>query len=161
MALNHWHNRDLFPAGFGEFFSPSPFLIQHPAFDLMHSFQNEPSFGLGELTRSSPGYVMEEVDDKYKIQVDVPGMKASDINVELEHEGSVLHISGERKITSENSVKEIRFDKRFTIGNNVESEKMSADLTDGVLTLTAPKKAETKPATRSITITEGNKEEEK
>ena len=98
---------------------------------------------------------MEEVDGKYKIQVDVPGMKASDINVELEHEGSVLHISGEH------SVKEIRFDKRFTIGNNVESEKMSADLTDGVLTLTAPKKAETKPATRSITITEGNKEEEK
>ena len=43
--------------------------------------------------------------------------------------------------------------KRFTIGENVDVDKMSANMVDGVLTLSAPKKAPPAPVTREIKIT--------
>jgi HSP20 family protein len=149
MALNPFYNRNLFPIGFEEFFAPTPFLLpRHPAFDLVPR-----DFGDGWI-RSSPGYSMSEVDGKYSINVDLPGVKASDVKVELEHEGTVLHISGGRKIKTDKTREEVHFDRRFTIGDNVDTEKMTANLADGVLTLTAPKKEQVKPQIRSIPITE-------
>ena len=157
MALNPFYNRPLFPAGVEEFFTPSPFFFRHPAFDLpiVPSLMKEGGPLSDDLIRSSPGYTITEADGKFNINVDLPGMKPSDIKVELEHDGSVLHISGERKIKTENTYKEVSFDRRFSLGANVDVEKMTANLADGVLTLTAPKMEPEKPKTRTIAITEG------
>jgi len=77
------------------------------------------------------------------------------MTVDLENEGKVLHISGGRKIVKGDEIAETKFSKRFTIGDNVDIDKMTANLSDGVLTLTAPVKEEVKPEPKRITITEG------
>jgi HSP20 family protein len=116
--------------------------------------QNRPH-GLSVL-RTSPGYEIHEADGNYQIAVDVPGVKKDDITVNVEEDGRVLRVTGGRKVVREGKTSETKFEKRFTIGNNVDIEKISANLSDGVLTLTAPKKEEEKPKTRTIMITEGN-----
>ena len=146
------YSRSLFTR-FDDFFAPTPFGLS-PYFDLVSIVPNIDR-DLSAPLRSSPGYEISESDDKYQIHVDVPGVKASDIDVNLENDGRVVHILGERKIEKEGSTMETRFEKRFMIGDNVDGDKVSASLAHGVLTLTAPKiKKKEKPKHR-IAITEG------
>lgn len=107
------------------------------------------------LRQSSPGYEVNESNDKYRIAVDVPGIKASDMSVELEDNGKVLRISGGRKLVKDGETSETKFVKRFTIGNNIDIDNLSANLSDGVLVLTAPKKKEEEKQVRKIAIIEG------
>jgi HSP20 family molecular chaperone IbpA len=52
-------------------------------------------------------------------------------------------------------VSESRFDKRFTIGDDIDVSKITANLENGVLTVTAPKKEKKEPETVKIPITMG------
>ena len=65
-----------------------------------------------------------------------------------------MHITGGRKTEKEGVVSETKFEKRFTIGNNVETEKLTANLADGVLVLTAPKIEKKEKPVKHIMITE-------
>ena len=163
MALNRFqHDRPLF--GFDDFLWPRPLLFDDPLKDLMLMpvIQNLDRNDDMILRASSPGYEIHQLDGKYQISVDVPGVKASDITVNLEHEGKVLHISGGRKSTQDDgSYSEMKFEKRFTIGSNMDVDKITANLADGVLTLTAPVKEEVKKPVHTIAITEGKPEEKK
>jgi HSP20 family protein len=155
MALNRYNHHPFFGNGFDELFFPTPFLTRDPVLDLMpvlRDFERDENMS---LLRSSPGYEISENDGKYEIRVDIPGVKASEMSVQLENEGKVLHISGGRKIEKEGQVTETRFDKRFTIGSNVDVEQMSGNLADGVLTLTAPKVPKQEKPVHKIAITEG------
>jgi HSP20 family protein len=160
--------RSLF-GGFDDFFAPpsltsrdpfAPFFSRResPFMDTMSPLRNFPfhRHNPTKLLRSlSPGYEIKEHDGTYEIAVHVPdGVKASDVAVELENDGTVLHLSGERRQEDENGklVSETRFEKRFTIGTNVDTDNITANLSDGVLVLTAPK-IETEQK-RTIAITE-------
>jgi HSP20 family protein len=96
-------------------------------------------------------YQVHEDDKEYTVSVDVPGVKAEDMNIKVEE--NVLHLSGGRKIKKENGYSESKFDYRMTLGDDVEVDKISASLEDGVLRLTAPKMEVKKPAARVISIT--------
>jgi HSP20 family protein len=105
----------------------------------------------------STGYDIREYKDKYQIEVDLPGIKATDLKVQLESDGRVLHISASRKrVESEDEhgnvrlFSESRIDKRFTVGDNVEKKKMTGNLSHGVLV--APKKKVENKGTRKIPI---------
>lgn len=86
-----------------------------------------------------PGYQLSHDEKTVRIAVDLPGVRMDDVNVELTDDDSVLHISGGRKSEVDGKVEQIIFDKRFTLGEGVDIENMSANLADGVLTVTAPK----------------------
>jgi HSP20 family protein len=155
MSINR-HIRPSFfsrPAtGFDDFQAPSPFWTD-PFFDFMPVLRNFDRDDNMVLHRSSPGYEINEDDAKYQIAVDVPGVKAADMNVELEHSGHVLHLSGSRNLSKGETVNEVKFAKRFTIGDNIDTSKLSANLADGVLVVTAPKKQQ-EVKTFKIAITE-------
>ena len=160
MALNRYN--PLFGRGFDDFFAPSPFFVRDPVFDLMPVIPNLiRDDDTSTLLRSSPGYEITEHEGKYQIAVDVPGVKASDMTVKLENDGRVVHISGGRKITKGDTVSETKFEKRFTIGDNIDKTKITANLADGVLVLTAPKVEKKEPVVHTIAITEGPHEEKK
>jgi len=150
MALNRYNNDRLF--GFGDHLVP---FFEDPFKDLMPVLSTFPRTDDMTLLKSSPGYEINEADGKYLISVDVPGVKASDMTVDVENDGKVLHISGGRKVVKKGETTETKFSKRFTIGDNIEIDKMTANLSDGVLTLTAPVKEEVKPQPKRIAITEG------
>jgi HSP20 family protein len=159
MALNRYN--PLFGRGFDDFFAPTPFFVRDPVFDLMPVLPNLLRDDDATLLRSSPGYEITEHEGKYQIAVDVPGVKASDMTVKLENDGRVVHISGGRKVTKGDTVSETKFEKRFTIGDNIDKTKITANLADGVLMLTAPKVEKKEPVVHTIAITEGALEEKK
>ena len=140
MTLNPYRRSPFLFGGFDDFFAPTPFFARDPVLDAMpviasNLFRDDDM----QLMRSSPGYEVNETKDKYSIAVDVPGVRAQDMDIQVENEGRVLHISGGRKIEKDGVMRETKFEKRFTIGDNVDRDKITADLKDGVLVLTAPK----------------------
>ena len=143
MSLSLWNSP---VGGFGDaFFSGSP-VFGVPA---LTAFKND------NLLHSSPRYEVTDNSKQFRLAVDVPGVKAEDIKVDLEHDGRVLHMAGQRKVENENSYEEYKFDKRFTLGKDLDTTELTAHLSDGVLVLTAPKKEKEEPKAASVPITIG------
>jgi HSP20 family protein len=153
--------RPLF-GGFDEFFARDPFAPffarpDEPFIDIMPVLRSFPVNPRMTLRRSSPGYEIKESDGTYEIVIDIPdGVQASDMTVELENDGTALHLVGGKKVEEEDMVSETRFDKWFTIGHNVDTKNITANLNDGVLVLRAPKleKDTLQKASQAIAITE-------
>ncbi|GKY91375.1 hypothetical protein MPSEU_000109700 [Mayamaea pseudoterrestris] len=119
--------------------------------DLADAF--DPS--MAQLIRSSPGYEIKENDKEYEIAVEVPkGMRASDMVVDMEDEGTCLHITGQRE-TEENGGRVRRyFEKSFMIGNDIDVENITANLHNGLLVVKAPKVPQEMAQRPGIPITE-------
>ena len=99
----------------------------------------------------SPEWGLEETDKHFKLTVDLPGMKKSDINIEVEND--YLVISGERK-RDEKSEKDGRsyshrcygqFEKRFRLGEGIKLDEIQAGYSDGVLEIVLHKAAKAVP----------------
>jgi HSP20 family protein len=158
---NNMNNRAFIHGGFDDFFLqplwPTPFMrpmgVMHrpDPFEFMPVLPNLLRNEKMHVMKSSPGYEINESETKYQVAVDVPGINPSDLTVNIEQHGSqpVLHVSGSRKFEHKPAeddkdktafVSETKFEKRFTIGSNVDVENMTASLAHGVLVLSAPKK---------------------
>ncbi len=97
-----------------------------------------------------------EDKDNYQVRAELPGLKGDDLDVSAT--GKTLTISGERKIPSENKDANYhrrereagKFSRIITLPNHIDSAKVEARLTDGVLRVVLPKAESVKP--RQITI---------
>lgn len=87
---------------------------------------------------------IEENDTGYFIQLDMPGVKKEDLKVSLEN--SNLYIEGAR--ANRGPIK-----RAFSLPEDVEVERIQAQLKDGVLELALPKKEKARP--KLITVNEG------
>jgi HSP20 family protein len=103
-----------------------------------------------------PAVNILERPDAMVISADLPGLKAEDVEVTVED--GILSIRGERKLeeTSEGEsyhrVERIYgvFERTFTLPNSVDVDKIDARFSSGEMTLTLPKREESKP--RSVKI---------
>jgi len=105
--------------------------------------------GLGLASRPaekagwSPLVDIEEKDDAYVIEAELPGDKNEDVSIELV--GNELAITGEVKEPERTGVvrrrmrRTGRFDYRITLPDQLDAEKIDAKLADGVLTVRVPK----------------------
>ncbi len=99
----------------------------------------------------APSANILESDEAFKLQVAVPGIKKDDIKIDLEK--NILSISSE-KTSGETKEKDVKFTRRefkygsfnrsFTLPETIDTDKIGADVTDGILTVTLPKKEEIK-----------------
>ena len=128
-----------------------------PAFPFPRELANFPSFNSFDndegFWQSRHPYQVHEDNNMYTVSVDVPGVRAEDMNIKIE-DSNVLHLSG-RKIQDGKNFSERKFEYRMTLGDDVQVDKISANLADGVLKLTVPKMEVKKPEARTIQITEG------
>jgi HSP20 family protein len=91
----------------------------------------------------SPPVDIEERDDAYILEADLPGVKREDVTVE--QIGNELSISGEHKETKHTGVlrKATRrtgtFRYRVALPEQIDAAKIDAKLSDGVLTIRLPK----------------------
>lgn len=112
-------------------------------------------------TRPLPSFVFPTVnitEDKnnYYIRAELPGIKSSDINLQV-NENSIS-ISGERKIyAEEENVKYHRrereagrFSRAITLPGEIDGDKVDAKMTNGILTVTIAKAEAAKP--KQITV---------
>jgi HSP20 family protein len=89
------------------------------------------------------------------IAADLPGVRKEDVEIDLREDVLTLHgrvglkdYEGLRPLYGEYNVG--NFFRRFTLGDVVDQSKIAANVTDGVLTLTLPKRAKAVP--RKITL---------
>ncbi len=102
--------------------------------------------------------VNEKEDEKaYYLEIDLPGVKKEDINIEVQD--NILTISGERKFKKEEEDKGYKkvesffgkFERRFTLPSDADVEKIEAKSEDGVLHVIIPK-VEQKANTKKIAV---------
>src|SRR6185503_16663279 len=105
----------------------------------------------GQKGMFMPDVDVKETPDAYMFKADLPGMKEKDVEIQLT--GNRLTISGKREeekreqkdtyFTCERSWGS--FTRSFTLPQGTDTEATRADLKDGVLTVTVPKKPEVQP----------------
>jgi len=101
---------------------------------------------------------ISETDKEYLIKAELPEVKKEDIKVSAEN--GVITISGERKQEKEAKTEnEIRvesfygtFSRSFALPENVDEKLISAEAKDGVLRISIPKTAPSKPKQISIAV---------
>jgi HSP20 family molecular chaperone IbpA len=82
-----------------------------------------------------------DIGDAFTFSLDLPGIKSSDAKVELQD--GVLRIEAERKFREKCSSKQIQ---HFLMKEqHIDRDKIRASLSDGVLTITVPKKPTAAP----------------
>jgi HSP20 family protein len=95
-----------------------------------------------------------ETDDAYVVEIEVPGVDRKDLTVEAV--GGELRVSGE--IVEKEKVGWLRhrtrhvgqFAYRTTLPADIDTDDISADLADGVLTVRVPKTEAAKPRRISV-----------
>jgi HSP20 family molecular chaperone IbpA len=89
---------------------------------------------------SSPRYEVNDGNDAFQVALDVPGVKASDIDISFNENDSVLKVSGKRDIGKGGVTRTVKFSKSFSLDSSVvDKDKISAQINNGVLLVTAPK----------------------
>lgn len=104
----------------------------------------------------NPYFDVKETKDSYVFMADMPGVKEKDLDISLT--GNRLVISGKREAEKEEKTDTYyasertygSFTRAFTLPEGTDTDKVQAELKDGVLRLTLPKKAESKA--KKITI---------
>jgi HSP20 family protein len=96
-----------------------------------------------------PSVDIEETDDAWIVEAELPGVKSEDVNVEVR--GSELAISGEIKereregILRRRTRKTGEFDYHITLPGEADADRIEASLQDGVLTVRIPKPDQERP----------------
>jgi HSP20 family protein len=140
-------------------------------FELLRTISNGQDFGsfpelprdvarplLGWTPASDAPYAdVHETAESIQVVVDLPGYAAESVSVEFEKD--VLSIQAERKrdpeagkslLVSERGFGKIR--RTFGVKVPVDAEHIGASYTQGVLTVTLPKRAEAKPRKIDVSV---------
>jgi len=99
----------------------------------------------------SPAVDIVETENELVLKADLPDVKLQDIDVRVENQ--TLSIKGERKFEKDFADKGYHriersygsFMRSFAVPNTVDTEKVSADYKNGVLTIALPKKEAARP----------------
>ena len=137
---------DRFGSGFG-------FPSLRRMFDIEPAWRSSFSF-------STPAIDMSEDEKAYKISAELPGIDAKDIDVSLS--GDMLVLRGEKRQEREEKDKNKNyhfsertygsFQRAFDLPTTVDRNKIAADFSKGVLTITLPKTAEAQKPQKKIEI---------
>jgi HSP20 family protein len=112
----------------------------------------------GTMRRWLPPMDLVETDEHYVLRTDLPGLSDEDVNVQLE--GNVLTISGERKAAQEQEQQGYyrlerafgAFSRSLTLPDGVEPGGIEAHFDRGVLEIRIAKPEQKKPKTVEINV---------
>ena len=104
-----------------------------------------------------PPVDIKETKDGYIINAELPGVAKDAINVDVKED--ILSISAERDSEKENGVsfqtaerRNGKFQRLFSLPQNVLTEQIEAGYKDGILSLVLPKREEKKERTKKIKV---------
>lgn len=112
----------------------------------------------GTLASWSPAVDIAEDENAITIKADLPEVDKKDIHVSVEN--GMVTIRGERKREKEEKKKNYHriersygsFERSFSLPETVDRDKINAECKNGALTLTLPKKPETKSKAAQIEV---------
>ena len=138
---------------FGGGFWPSPF--RRSAFDIEPFWRRESTWS------AAPAVDIAESEKAYEITADLPGMDEKNIDVKLID--GTLTIRGEKQEEKEEKTKDYHlsersfgsFQRAFQVPSGVDTDKIDAKFSKGVLTVILPKSTEAQKAEKKITVKSG------
>ena len=103
-----------------------------------------------------PAVDVRENEDSYLLEMELPGLSEKDVEVKLEN--SLLTISSHNGHSSQEKKdgyllkerKSALFQRSFVLPDEVDREKISAEFTNGVLSMSFPKVPAAKPRTIEV-----------
>jgi HSP20 family protein len=115
------------------------------------------------LTTWSPAVDIHETENELVVKADLPDVAEKDIDVRVEN--NLLTIRGERKfeksVSEDNYLRVERsygtFSRSFSLPNTVNAEAIHAEYKNGVLTVTMPKREESKPRQVKVSVSSDGK----
>jgi|CXWJ01.1.fsa_nt_gi HSP20 family protein len=108
---------------------------------------------------TSPAVNITETDENFKLSLAAPGLAKEDFKISIDND--MLSISAEKKEEKNTSVEKFTrkefsfssFKRTFSLPEQVDAEKVTANYENGVMVLVLPKREEAKPKpTREIKI---------
>ena len=128
MPIRKYYNQNWLPSIFNDFFDNN---------------------WMEKANATAPAINVVESDKDYKVEVAVPGMTKEDFNIHLT-DNNELVISMEKKNETKEEDKEnkkylrrefsySKFEQALVLPDDVEKEKISANVNDGVLSIVLPK----------------------
>ena len=111
----------------------------------------DPFFGGRQASAFAPTFEVKETIEAFLIKADVPGVDEKNLDINL-HNG-VLTVAGHRDAEDRQEGESYAlyerqygsFTRSFSLPDVADGDHIDAKLTDGVLTLSIPKRAEAKP----------------
>lgn len=111
-----------------------------------------------KLADWAPAVDITEDDKEYLVKADLPEMKKEEIKVNVEE--GVLSISGERKTEKEEKEKKVHriersygtFTRSFTLPEDADGAKITAEFKEGVLNVHLPKNPVAKPKATEVKV---------
>jgi HSP20 family protein len=143
MAILRWRNEILDPM--------NAFEKLQDEINKLFDFRGAPA-NQGLFDRAvSPPIDVAESEDAYAIYCDLPGVKLEDIEISIA--SNVLTIKGEKTLSGKTDTLKVykretwegAFQRTLSLPSQIDSEKVEAIFTDGVLKITLQKKEEVKP----------------
>ena len=107
----------------------------------------------------TPAVNILEREEGIVISADLPGLKAEDVDVTVDN--GVLTIKGERTLEEVSEGETYHrversygsFERSFSIPNSVDPKKIEARFSNGEMTITLPKREESKPRSVKVKVT--------
>jgi HSP20 family protein len=132
-----------------------------PMHRLFNTLFDTPTVATAPVRRFAPATDLIESDTHYILRADLPGLSEDDVNVELD--GSVLTVSGERRSASEDRRAGYHrversygsFRRSVRLPQGVDADAITASFDKGVLEITVPKPEAAKPHKVQITVAGG------
>ena len=110
------------------------------------------------MNSTAPAVNVKENKDEYEMQLAAPGLKKEYCRISIDDEGN-LNVKIENKVEKKEHYLRREFsysnyEQSYTLPEDVDKEKISAKVEDGILNITLPKlaKEEEKKAQRKIEI---------
>jgi HSP20 family protein len=149
-----------------ELLTRDPFqLLMRDPFQLMRDLLVEPfralRGGSGRDITWNPGFEIRETDDAFVFRADMPGVRNEDLEISMI--GNQLQISGKREQEQQQDEGRYHtyeraygsFARVFALPDSADLDNIRAELSNGVLTLSVPKKPGAAPQRRKIQIGSG------
>jgi HSP20 family protein len=134
-----------------------------PVHRLFNTLFDTPTVASAQARRFAPATDLIESDSHYILRADLPGLSEDDVNVELD--GNVLTVSGERRSSTEDRKAGYyrversygSFRRSVRLPEGVDAEAITATFDKGVLEISVPKPEAVKPHKVLITVGSGEK----
>jgi HSP20 family protein len=125
---------------------------------LFNNLFDTPTVASAPVRRFAPATDLIESDTHYILRADLPGLSEDDVNIEVD--GNVLSVSGERKSEHEHRGQGYyrversygSFRRSLRLPEGVDAGEIKANFDKGVLEITVPKPEAAKPHKVQITV---------
>lgn len=115
-----------------------------------------PSLSEGERALFSPDFDVKETKDAFEFIADLPGLDAKEVDINIAD--NRLTISGQREQEKEHKGETVyrcersygAFSRAFTLPAATDTDKVSAELKNGILKVKVPKSSAAKPKQVSV-----------